>query len=124
MSDVQHPQDYEKSDADPRLIGALALGLAVFLIATPCLLLAAYPGVARLGGISPNLPLPPAPRLQVDPKADLEQMRSYEHGRLQTYGWTDRGSQVTRIPIGRAMQLLAERGLAGWPSSPAGEPPR
>ena len=44
MNDVTHPNDYERSDADPRLIAALALGVAVFLIATPFVLLAVYPG--------------------------------------------------------------------------------
>ena len=43
MSDALHPSGYEKSDADPRLIGSLALGIAIFLIGTPFLLLAIYP---------------------------------------------------------------------------------
>ena len=59
MSDVSHPKDYERSDADPRLVGAIAGGLAIFLIAVPLLMLAMYPGSERLGGLAGNLPLPP-----------------------------------------------------------------
>jgi hypothetical protein len=118
MNDVSHPRDYERSDADPRLIAALALGVAVFLIATPYALLAVDPGADRLGRLPDGQPQPPAPRLQVHPKADLDRLRAEEHDRLTTYGWADRERRVARIPIERAMQLLAERGLAGWPSLP------
>ncbi len=52
MKDVAHPKDYERTDADPALIGWLALGTAVFLAATPFLLLAIYPGSDRLGHLA------------------------------------------------------------------------
>jgi hypothetical protein len=116
MNDVSHPRDYERSDADPRLIGALALGVAVFLIVTPYALLAVYPGADRLGRLPTGRAQPPAPRLQIDPKADLEHLRAQERERLTTYGWVDRERRIARIPIERAMELLAGRGLAGWPS--------
>jgi hypothetical protein len=124
MNDVSRPSDYEKSDADPRLIGALALGIAIFLAATPFLLRAGYPAAERADSIAGPLPLPPEPRLQVGPKADLERVRAYERGRLETFGWTDRDRQIARIPIERAMQLLAERGIAGWPAQTAQPPSR
>jgi hypothetical protein len=125
MNDVSHPRDYERSDADPRLIGALALAIAIFLIATPYALLALYPGADRLGRV-PAERQPPAPRLQVDPKLDLDRLRAEEYARLTTYGWADRERRIVRIPIERAMELLAERGLAGWPSpsTPAQPAPR
>lgn len=122
MSDVPHPNGYEKSDADPRLIAALAAGIAVFLLTTPYLLQWAYPNADRIGGVPPGLPEPPAPRLQVRPRIDLDRLRSYERGRLDVYGWTDRDHTAVRIPIARAMELLAARGLPGWPSSPAAQP--
>src|SRR4029079_2607934 len=114
MNDVSHPRDYERSDADPRLIGALALAIAIFLLATPYALLALYPGADRLGRV-PAERQPPAPRLQVDPKLDLDRLRAEEYARLTTYGWVDRERRIVRIPIERAMELLADRGLAGWP---------
>ena len=115
MNDVAHPTDYERTDADPALIGWLALGLAVFLIATPFMLLAIYPDADRFGGVPTNLPSPPAPRLEVHPKDDLDHLRAAEYTQLTTFGWVDRNGRVVHVPIEHAMQLLAERGLDGWP---------
>jgi hypothetical protein len=55
--------------------------------------------------------LPPEPRLQPAPHADLARFRAQEDGLLTSYGWVDRNKDVVRIPIERAMQLVAERGL-------------
>jgi hypothetical protein len=53
---------------------------------------------------------PPAPRLQTNPRADLEQLRAEEDAALHGYAWVDRQAGTVRIPIERAMALLAERG--------------
>ena len=53
--------------------------------------------------------LPPEPRLQITPAADLEQHRAREETAIRTYGWIDRESGVVRIPVERAMELLIER---------------
>jgi hypothetical protein len=119
MNDITHPNDYEKSDADPRLIAALALGVAAFLVVTPFALLAVYPGADRLGAPPAERPLPPQPRLQVRPKADLDVLRAMERERLISFGWVDRDRKIVRIPIERAMGLLSQRGLADWPLPPA-----
>jgi hypothetical protein len=119
MSNVRHPTNYEKSDADPRLITALALGIAIFLLATPFILRAGYPSATLAGAVPPHLAEPPAPRLQTDPKSDLVRLRSYERGELDRLGWADRDRDLVRIPIDRAMQLLVERGLPGWPAAVA-----
>jgi hypothetical protein len=105
---------YEQSDANLRLIAALAAGLAIFLIATPLILLAAYPGTRTAEGVSGDLPLPPAPRLQVDPRRDLDRLHAEEHKLLTTYGWADGARAAVRIPIDRAMELTAQRGISGW----------
>jgi hypothetical protein len=54
---------------------------------------------------------PPGPRLQADPHKDLEALLGAQDALLQSYGWVDREAGVARIPIARAMALLAERGL-------------
>lgn len=56
--------------------------------------------------------LPPAPRLQPDPAADLAAERAQQQSRLQGYAWVDREAGIARIPIGRAMALLVERDRA------------
>ena len=65
--------------------------------------------------------LPPQPRLQSDPRDDLENLRQAEDHVLDTYGWVDRNAGIVRIPIDRAMQLTVERGL---PVRPAPEAPK
>ena len=55
--------------------------------------------------------LPPGPRLQVDPRDDLLNMRRNEEEVLQSYGWIDRNTGTVRIPIEQAMKLTADRGL-------------
>jgi len=69
---------------------------------------------------------PPAPRLQVDPALDIFDHRAAEKRVLDSYGWVDRQAGVVRIPIERAMALLAERGTAAnagkaEPSAPAAQ---
>lgn len=54
---------------------------------------------------------PPEPRLQVVPAADLETVRAQEEAALNSYAWIDAPSGLVRIPIDRAMELVAERGL-------------
>jgi hypothetical protein len=34
-----------------------------------------------------------------------------EEGQLQSYGWVDQDAGQARIPVSRAMELIAERGL-------------
>ena len=53
--------------------------------------------------------LPPAPRLQVHPIKDLQELRAAESDLLNGYGWKDKSAGVVHIPIARAMELLAQR---------------
>ncbi len=56
-----------------------------------------------------NNDLPPAPRLQTNPPADLQAFVREEDERLSSYGWVDRKSGVAHIPIDEAMKLVLER---------------
>jgi hypothetical protein len=53
----------------------------------------------------------PEPRLEVRPSGELEELRSGEDRQLNSYGWIDRSVGIARIPIDRAMQLIADGGL-------------
>jgi hypothetical protein len=67
--------------------------------------------------------LPPGPRLQTDPYRDLQEILGAENAILESYGWVDQEAGIARIPISRAMELLAERGLPARQSdgaAPAG----
>jgi hypothetical protein len=118
MHHVSPPAGYEHSDADVRLIALLAAGVALFLLLTPLALSLIYPDAHRLAGVPPDLPQPPQPRLQIDPKADEQRLRAAEQERLNGFGWIDRDRGIVRIPIDRAMELERGRGLAGWPARP------
>jgi hypothetical protein len=63
--------------------------------------------------------LPPQPRLQVDGTRHWTEFRSAEEEQLQTYGWTDRSTGAVHIPITRAMELIAQRGVGPLPNAPA-----
>jgi hypothetical protein len=83
MSEADHAQDFERSDAPPWLIVALAAGLAATVIAVMIALnlFFARSLVDRPKG--PIAPFPPAPRLQVAPKADLARTEAHESARLK-----------------------------------------
>jgi hypothetical protein len=118
MAASSHPDNFERSDADPRLIAALALGLALFLATTPFLLTMLYPAATRPTRAESRLP--PELRLQVRPRDDLMQLRAREDAALNGYGWIDRSHGITQIPIEQGMRLLAERGLPdGRPGAPS-----
>ena len=53
----------------------------------------------------------PEPRLEVRPSGELEKLRAAEKRQMNSYGWIDRNAGIVHIPIDRAMQLIAERGL-------------
>ena len=55
--------------------------------------------------------LPPEPRLQVNPRGDLANLRRAEDQVLDSYGWVDRNAGIVRIPIEQAMKLMVERGV-------------
>ncbi len=54
---------------------------------------------------------PPAPRLEVAPRAALEALRREEDALLHSYGWVDRSQGRARIPIDRALEMIERRGL-------------
>lgn len=53
----------------------------------------------------------PAPRLEEDERGQLNGIRIDEENTLNSYGWVDQKAGVVRIPIDRAMDLIAEKGL-------------
>jgi len=55
--------------------------------------------------------VPPEPRLQITPSANLKRMREAEDAVLGNYRWVDREAGTVGIPIDRAIAILAERGL-------------
>jgi hypothetical protein len=121
---------HETRDARVGMIGLAFVGLAVSTIAS---LLIVYVVLRTFTMIdvkasTPASPLaasegrraPPEPRLQIAPRDDLRRLHAREDALLHGYGWVNRDAGVARIPIERAMDLLAERGLPAQ-AAPAAE---
>ncbi len=110
--------------------GILLFGIAflivmamVFVVATATdfvlmghLPAAPFPAVNLQNAPVPTLP--PEPRLEAEPGQQLQELRSVEDQILHSYGWVDQKAGIVHIPIDRAMDILAQRGL---PSRPAGQ---
>lgn len=108
---------YERSDVDPVLVGWLALGLGLFIVATPLLMPFAFSRSIDRGNPAARPALSAeAPPLALDPAAELRRHREADRQFADSYGWIDRGRGVVRIPVRRAMERLLETGLPGWSS--------
>jgi hypothetical protein len=59
----------------------------------------------------------PEPRLERNERVEINDFRLTEEQTLNSYGWVDERAGVVRIPIERAMQLLAQRGLPTTPKA-------
>lgn len=111
---------HELRDVKFRPIVAAAAGLAFVVI---FILLGMWEYVNHLATLEARLSppanplavesrqLPPHPRLQTAPIDDLRRLHESEKETLTTYGWTDAEKGIVRIPIERAMDLLAARGI-------------
>lgn len=55
----------------------------------------------------------PAPALQQNPRADMDQLRHRWQQRLRSFGWVDREAGIVHIPIEVAMDRIARDGLPG-----------
>ena len=119
---------YEKSDASPRgLVYFLAI-MAMILAATLLSLILLFnhfqkaenPGSFVAEPFAAARPLPPAPRIQPNPGADMQSYFQSQQNLLNTYGWIDRQNGIVRMPIDRAMELILQRGLPTRSLTPPG----
>jgi hypothetical protein len=70
-----------------------------------------------------NQPRPrPRAALQADPTADMVKFAKEEEAAVTSYAWVDRTAGVAQIPLERALEIVAERGLPVPPPLPAGAP--
>ena len=59
----------------------------------------------------------PDPRLERNERTEINDFRSGEDKLLNSYGWADKPGGAVRIPIDRAMDLIAQRGLPTRPQT-------
>ena len=116
---IDHPVGHELSDLRPGYIALFGIALTAVIVAAAVIttLLIHFKAaeqsrqetpIPRLAG---EREATPEPRLQLDANNELRQMRAAEDAALNSYGWVDRSSGSVRIPIERAMEILAKKGL-------------
>lgn len=66
--------------------------------------------------------VPPGPNLQPNPSADLAAFREAEEAELAKWAWVDREKGVARVPVERALEIVASRGLPAPPPMPPPAP--
>ena len=118
--------NHELKDVNVRnllLLGGALCGLTIGGLLSMGLLFGYYSSQPPSGAPPTALEMEPQvlpqPRLQLHEHMDLERKRQAEDAILASYGWVDRKSGVVRIPIERAMELVAERAGAK-PTGPKG----
>lgn len=127
MTELQTKVRYEERDINPRDVFLIASGVLVCTIGIICVLylLFSYMRHLKAQESPPTSPvarrvfqLPPEPRIQQDPALDYESMRYEAQWELHHYQWIDKQKGIVAIPIDRAIDILATRGIP-----PSSEPP-
>jgi hypothetical protein len=120
-SPVPHDEvHFEHTDIDRR--GTFVTGVAVlvglWVVAGLLYFYFAFLGHYRAETSQPPLPveehatpLPPQPRLQESPPKDYQAFLKAEEGQLDHYFWIDRARGQVAIPIKRAMEIVAKKGI-------------
>lgn len=115
---------HPRADRELSLRGILGFGAGVLILAVAAALVC----TALLGALTSRLKrqdpppsplaeasvpvLPPEPRLQRSPPADMARFRAHELAFLGSYGWVDRKAGIARIPVERAIELTVDGGLS------------
>lgn len=139
MSDHKHDENHglvEESGVKPKpiLVFLAILGVATALVYV--IILGVEVGLKKMDDMNPQQPatavetgriLPPEPRLQGAPEPDpdkpgkakssmlpLDDMAAYSEKitkQAAAYGWVDQQGGIAHIPIDRAKEIIAEKGL-------------
>lgn len=116
---------YEITDFSPRPVILFGVGLLVLVGVSFALLIGVLKVLETLNPPGPAMSLagrpsqiPPSPRLEIEEGGDLGESLRHSEEILNHYGWVDRRAGKVRIPIERAIDILAERGLPARPAAP------
>lgn len=114
--------DLQSPDVDARAILGLVGGFLIFTAAS-VVGLGVYYIHAHVGpSLAPREF--PQPRLETHNRQVLGALQKAQRAELQDYAWVDRDRGLVRIPVARAMQIVAARGVAAYdpPESPKPAP--
>jgi hypothetical protein len=112
---------HEPTDADSRSITQFGIALTFLLVVSQLVLWWVFSSFSkRERNLSPPVPAiirtqapkePPEPRLQANPQSDMRKMLQEEDEVLNHYGWVDPDRGFVRLPVERALDIVAQRGL-------------
>ncbi|MCQ4285907.1 hypothetical protein NA647_00455 [Pseudomonas stutzeri] len=117
--DPQSKEDgFEHHDANVKVLLVIGFGLLAALAVSLTgvgLLISYYESTpdALVTPLEREKVIPPAPRLENNPFLNAQQVMREGEEQLRQYAWVDREAGIARIPLGRARDLLLER---GWPA--------
>src|SRR5258707_1022218 len=99
---------HEERDIRARTVLILASGLLLSTLVIALIVLAIFGFFERtrpeteISPLAPARDMPPNPKLQVNPRMELQQVRTHENVLLHQYAWIDKDKGIVRIPIERA----------------------
>ena len=104
---------FEPSDVDVWSVGKFAIGLVALCLISVLLLFGLFHFFLSAEGGKSEVAakFPPSPQLQITPRKDLEAYREAQDNLLKSYGWVDQQKGIVRIPVSRAIDMLAQKGL-------------
>lgn len=103
------------------LLTALLSGVGVFFLLRSFVGWRAEQAASSTPLVAPA-PTAAAPLLLARPERELERVRREEKEQLESYGWVDQASGVAHIPIEKAIEIVAARGLPARAAAPAASP--
>jgi hypothetical protein len=108
---------HEQSEVSVRLIvvslAFLAVATAIVFVLVIGIFRYFYSSYSTAESIKQAQPvIPPEPRIEVAPYEQLQQLRVKEDHILNSYAYVDKGSGVVRVPIDKAIDMLAAKGLS------------
>jgi len=120
--ELGHPEPHvEAADINAWAVGKFAIALVLLSIFSLAGLFALFRYfIQTSGGPLPTIMrgpqidarrMPPAPQLEVTEPLDLARERAAEDKLLTSYDWVDRQSGIVRVPVDRAIDMLAHQGL-------------
>jgi hypothetical protein len=120
MDETKHPNaphaGHETTDVNVWAVGKFAIGLVIVCTVSIGLLFGLLKFFQSREETSVANTVEPAklfpePQLQKTPLLDLKAIRAEEDKLLNGYAWVDAPKGVVRIPVDRAIEVLAKRGL-------------
>jgi hypothetical protein len=129
LPDLSNPEmRHEHRDVNVWAVGKVGIALILTTIASLVLMFGVFryfevrENASQIPPASTTTPpsaLPPEPNLMFNQSesVNLGDIRALEDKEINSYGWVDQAHGVVRIPIDRAMDIVAQRGLPARPNT-------